>query len=174
MAILGYSNEECSFIQDYYRSLKSAVQDEISRLDRPNDLSELTRMAVEIDNRQHAHEMDHTTNEMHSSSSRATPSTPACSCQATPQTTLSQTMVKREVRMTTSASPSCSIPGLTHEGKVSEEEEQRRKANNLYGYCGGKHDLYSCPTCKARAPGSCRPQAPAQSRATKMTASSKN
>ena len=154
-AVLVKWNDEAKAAQ-FYRGLKDAIKDELSRVGRPANLKDLEAAAIRIDTRLFERlvekgERPMTTNYTGSqqrftprSSStfipRTTSFTPRTSTFTKTQSTYSRP--SEDLR----ASFQTSSDRVTRRGKLTPAEYQRRKDDNLCLYCGDKgHQVLQCP-----------------------------
>ena len=152
-AVLVKWNDEAKAAQ-FYRGLKDAIKDELSRVGRPVNLKDLEAAAIRIDTRLFERlvekgERPMTTN-FTGSQSRFTPRTPST---FVPRTSSTFTPRTSTFTKSTYTRPSenlrasfTSSDQVTKRGKLSPAEYQRRKDNNLCLYCGDKgHQVLQCP-----------------------------
>lgn len=156
---------EAALRYQYYRGLPARIKDEISRVGKPTLLSGLRKLAQDIDGRYH---------ERRSEISRETPkpakpdsSKPASEQQNKPASSTSQKSSDKKpdhseraasnkstnARPPAPASRSPELQGkLGKDGKLTQEERQRRFDNKLCMFCGGTgHIAKDCNKKNAKA-----------------------
>jgi hypothetical protein len=143
----------------FYRGLKEGIKDEIARVGRPHTLKEMMDTSLRIDNRLYERSLERgsgtqftsttTTstrsfggNKSYSNNSNFTPRSSPSTSTTTSTTYTRQSFPPRNDRATSS------LP-ITNKGKLTSEEYQRRKDQDLCLYCGSKdHAVAKCPLAK--------------------------
>jgi hypothetical protein len=143
----------------FYRGLKEGIKDEIARVGRPHTLKEMMDTALRIDNRLYERSLERgsgtqftsttTTstrsfggNKSYSNNSSFTPRSSPSTGTTTSTTYTRQSFPSRNDRATSS------LP-INNKGKLTSEEYQRRKDQDLCLYCGSKdHTVAKCPLAK--------------------------
>jgi hypothetical protein len=157
---------------EYYRSLPARIKDTTSLSGRPRTTDLLKEMALTLDQRywewEEEKSAEHgkssrqqtastsTSTEKPRNQQRSTTTSAASTDSSStmkPQTSTMPTIPKSNPQ--TKTAPPDYAKNLSTDGHLHESEKERRKANGLCAYCGGKHKIKDCdkiPEQRRQAP----------------------
>ena len=151
-AVLVKWNDEAKSAQ-FYRGLKDAVKDELSRIGKPSSFMELQEAAIRIDTRLFERQVEKGDRYTPPPTSTARTFTrtfnrPGYSANSTVRT--ESTYNRPTETLKASFTPK---DRLTRRGRITPTEYQRRKDNNLCLYCAEKgHSVKECPVAPPALP----------------------
>lgn len=149
-ALTGYN--EAALCDQFYTGLAARIKDGMMLYGRPTDLTTMRNLSAQLDDRyweRQAETPDHPP-------TKATTNTFPSNNRAANSSSGAQTTAKPD------AQPKKVNPQITTAGKLTEEEKQRRRDQNLCMYCGSdQHLRQQCPLApnnqQGRAPPSSQP-----------------
>lgn len=138
-----WSNNDDAMISAYRLGLKEAVLEVLARDEEPTTFGAFSQLAIEIDTRQYSYFLTRST-------ARSTPSsssTPTGRTTITPHVPRPPTQAPRPpAPAAVDSGPSPMDLGHAQHRPVDAAEKQRRKDNDLCGYCGADdHWIRECP-----------------------------
>lgn len=152
LAALVNWNDEALCAQ-FYRGLKDSIKDELARTEKPKDLKTYKEIAVRIDTRlfERHLEKDRSTRTFTTTTNynnKFNYNKPAR--QSSPSITMTKATINPFPRPST---PERDHLSAMIRGRISREEYDRRRKNNLCLYCGDKgHTVVKCPNAPPYRP----------------------
>ena len=130
---------DSALCHQFYTGLKENVKDKLAETERPATLTELIASAVRIDNRFHERRLEKSTRSPAFSPSRPIPTTNSPVAHPTPNSGWKPSAFVPQPMDLDSTRPRFR--------KLTDEEKQRRRSNNLCMYCGkAGHSATECPS----------------------------
>ncbi len=149
---VGYSNN--SLCHAFYRGLCTCIKD-MAHHRKPNNLRDMRFLAQELDTcywTQRTKISCENQENKSSSSYSNNPKSKGSSSNPSSSTSRSAPKSSNSNSSGSASNPKPYADKLGKDGHLTQEENDRRRKNNLCMFCGGKHKTEDCNKCKAAAP----------------------